>query len=145
MLLLRRIRRLRWAAARARAMSGPEIAWRVRTALRARAGGMASRFQSPDSQGADSGTGAAILFGPRPLAFLPAEPPGRRELAQALASLPPLPADPAAANSRDWNRDLATGHVFPLVHWSRVDYREPEIEGGVRRLWYAARHLDVPN
>ena len=150
MFLLRHVRRLRWAAARARAMSGPEMAWRVRTALKARSEGMASRLgslgPSPDSAAgpsADAGAGEVILFGSRPLAFLPEEGTDRAELKGALASLPPLRL--GDSGTRDWNRDPETGRVFPLVHWSRVDYREPAIEGGVRRLWYAARHLDVPD
>jgi Heparinase II/III-like protein/Heparinase II/III N-terminus len=87
-----------------------------------------------------------MLFGSHPLAFLPAEDHGRADLRRALASLPQFPTvDRPAALARDWNRDPETGRAFPLVHWSRLDYREPEIEGGVRRLWYAARHLDVPD
>jgi hypothetical protein len=37
-----------------------------------------------------------------------------------------------------------TGRAFPLLHWSAIDYRRPEDEGAIRRLWYLARHLELP-
>src|SRR5688572_8366990 len=112
MLLLRRLRRLRWAAARAGAMSPPEVAWRVRTALRARVGSVTSLLaaHSSPASGSHSGVGDRMLFGSHPLHFLPAEDLGRADLRQALATLPALPArDPLAASARDWNRDPETG------------------------------------
>jgi hypothetical protein len=93
----------------------------------------------------------SILFGRQPLAFLPAEDSARQELTQVLVGFPSTVGARAAVGdririlSRDWHRDPETGLEVPRVHWSWIDYREPRLEGGIRRLWYAARHLDVPD
>ncbi|HWN82203.1 MAG TPA: alginate lyase family protein, partial [Candidatus Udaeobacter sp.] len=74
---------------------------------------------------------------------------GRIALASEAAArsgeeLPDAPRDRIRILSRDWHRDPESGLSLPRIHWSRLDYREPRIEGAVRRLWYAARHLDCP-
>jgi hypothetical protein len=150
-------------------MSIPEWAWRARTALLSRASAVVAILDSEPGPalrrvaGARSGDG--ILFGPRPLAFLPDEDPARQELATALGRIalageaaarvgedrrsedsrrPARDRDRIRILSRDWHRDPESGLSLPRIHWSRLDYREPRIEGAVRRLWYAARHLDCP-
>ncbi len=145
--------RLGWTLARARAMSAGEAAWRVRQALAAqgerlllwvRPAGGGGPLPAADG---GAGSGEALLFGAQPFRYLPWEGPGRGDLARALAPLLPATAagDPAAAEaeSLDWNRDPVTGRTFPLAHRTAIDYRRPEDEAAIRRLWYRARHRDL--
>jgi len=142
-----RLDRMGWALARIKAMSAAEVSWRIRRAVLLRterllAAGFRARVgrRPPLHRIAGSvASPAEILFGRRPAGFLPWEGPGRADLAHALAGMRSAVPDPVT----DWNRDSCTGHAFPLVHWSALDYRRPAVEGAIRRLWYRARQGEL--
>lgn len=146
-------------------MSAPELAWRARGALGACGERFLARFgfadgKLPLGRVTDlAQTGEAMLFGPRPPAFLLGDEESRVELIRALTNTPaggtrgPVPGAAFAeeglapgirALPSEWNRDPATGRLFPLLHWSEIDYRRPADEEAIRRLWYLARHRQVP-
>ena len=81
-------------------------------------------------------------LGSCPLAFLPEEGTDRAELKGALASLPPLPLGNPGTRLESRSRNRTRIPARSLVACRLPGARDRR---GVRRLWYAARHLDVPD
>ncbi len=143
--------RLAWYAARARAMSPAEVAWRAGNAAagalaRRRTASAAATRDSPGSRptaGSGPAAGRPVLLDqPRATALaaaLPAEAAGgdrrrRRGAAStgSASSARTRSASPAA--SIDWNLDPRTGHRWPRVPAAGIDHRthrrRPQVDLG---------------
>jgi len=147
--------RLRWYAHRAAAMPPAEWLHRTRTAVLV----AAERLDAPAGAPPAPATPPAPAAGwPRPAGAVPLVTdddvayvrglPGVVDAARAVGDAAlaghvellrrrdvVLPEDP------DWHLDLSTGHRYPEVHWSRVEYRVAA--GDPKWLWELGRHLHI--
>ena len=147
--------RLRWYAHRAAAMPPAEWLHRTRTAVRvaaerleaSRAGdGDGPAIAAPDA-GWPRPPGAVALVTADDVAYVRGLPgvvdAARRVADAALEGRVELlrHRDVVLPDDPDWHLDLSTGHRYPEVHWSRVEYRAAA--GDPKWLWELGRHLHV--
>ena len=130
---------LSWKLNRLRAMGAPEVAHRVRDAVRQRlqARGMGLAHVPPPA--------SLARFG-QPWLGLPKNPaPHLAAAERILAGRHNVFAlrDVALGFPPEWNRDPKTGIVAPLSFGKTLDYRDEAVVGDIKCLWEPNRHLCI--
>jgi hypothetical protein len=139
--------RLGWYAARASSMSAREVLHRASGAItvaRERVAPPAPPAHSPGRPGALRHPAAPRLVDEDTVARVRLLPGASEAAAERAAPLADgrvgfFGAPPHAVGTRpEWHRDPATGSLWPLTHWSRIDHREAGADP--KWIWELGRH-----
>lgn len=129
-----------WKLNRLRAMGAREVAYRLRHAAQAQWERWGLGLARPGVPGDKYGQ-AWLAELPRGLDVAVYRTAADRVLAGRFSAF--ALKDTALSFPPDWNRDLKTGTVAPLVFGKTLNYRDERIVGDIKYLWEPNRHAEL--